>query len=147
MTGLSDFPSEGIPHHSSYNNLNLNGSTMTSSLAQTLVLVPELLSKIFFECLPSILSPPVLSIAPLNMSLVCRSWRTLALVRPDLWATIQLSKADLDHWFDAYPNRHLPLYRLLSRMWSFWKDRSRNAPLDMLLELDLKDRDLEICDN
>jgi len=106
---------------------------MASSLAQTLV--PDLLSIIFLECTPSILSPPVLSIAPLNISLVCRSWRALALERSDLWATIRLSFAELSRWFDAYPNRRLPLYILLYRIWRFWLARSRDAPLDIQLEL------------
>ncbi len=75
--------------------------TPDSSLAQTLA--PELLYKIFTECVPSILSPTVLSTAPLNVSLVCRSWQALALERLDLWATIRLSYADLNHWCDAYP--------------------------------------------
>lgn len=102
-------------------------------MAQTLP--PELLSKIFFECLPSVLTPPVLSIAPMNVSLVCRSWRALALERSDLWATMQLSDEDLDRCLDAYPDRHRSIYRLLSRIWRFWLERSRDAPLVVLLDL------------
>ncbi|KLO13163.1 hypothetical protein SCHPADRAFT_997593 [Schizopora paradoxa] len=116
-------------------------SAKTSSMVQNLA--PELLHQIFLHCAPSKLTPNVFSTAPLNVSLVCRSWRTTALDRPDLWASIHLSNADFDHWLETYPRHRLLLYRKLSAMWRFWIMRSRRVPLDIVLELRVDPMDSE----
>ncbi|TDL25262.1 hypothetical protein BD410DRAFT_717971, partial [Rickenella mellea] len=51
----------------------------------------EVLSQIFFECLPENVFPtPSTKVAPTLLTRICRHWRVVALRTPQLWAGLDL---------------------------------------------------------
>jgi hypothetical protein len=50
----------------------------------------ELISEIFFHCLPDEICPLRAKRAPLILGMVCRAWRTIALSTPKLWSRLEL---------------------------------------------------------
>ncbi len=89
----------------------------------------DLLYLIFLHALPSTLissdSPDdVWSIAPLNFSLVCRSWRTVDLSRSSLWNSIDIKFNPAKKPKPSFP-----------RLVSNWLSRSSSAPLNIHLNI------------
>ncbi|KAG0706514.1 hypothetical protein DFH29DRAFT_1076953 [Suillus ampliporus] len=79
----------------------------------------EILSQIFHHCLPDFYSLPLLSIAPLLLTRVCRRWREVAIGTPNLWCKLHVSFAPRDHWEQQALCYHS------------WLKRSRGCPISL----------------
>ena len=88
----------------------------------SLLIPPEILSQIFFHCLPSEQFPiPCHNAAPLLLTRVSSYWRTLAINTPDLWSAFHINYKD--------PAEDIPATNL-------WLKRSTNRPLSLSLAID-----------
>ncbi|KLO11782.1 hypothetical protein SCHPADRAFT_941772 [Schizopora paradoxa] len=112
-----------------------------ASTIQTIL--PEILDEIFWNCIPTDLSnPPLSNVAPFNLSSVCKSWRSLVLETPALWAYLRLiighkdcpSPDTCDHFIHA-PSGCDPILRA----WKQCIERSANFPLNMVLDIAVDD--------
>ncbi|KAK7005896.1 hypothetical protein R3P38DRAFT_3040240 [Favolaschia claudopus] len=86
----------------------------------------ELWDMIFEECVFSRAAEPNVTEAPLNVSQVCRRWRSIALSNPVLWATFALSTTE----------RHTQSDRALQsihKICQLWLLRAENRPLSVSL--------------
>ncbi|KAJ3880130.1 hypothetical protein F5051DRAFT_324440, partial [Lentinula edodes] len=85
----------------------------------------EIISEIFLQCLPevdtlSFMRPePHPDQAPLLLTQVCRSWRSIAIATPRLWSTLIINASNGS-------SSHCEITKL-------WLDRSRNVPLTFTL--------------
>ncbi|KAJ7653659.1 hypothetical protein DFH06DRAFT_1204392 [Mycena polygramma] len=83
----------------------------------------EIASEIFVHFLPPYpICPPITGAeSPTSLTLVCRTWREIALATPDLWRAIQLS------------DKHLPFYRQY-HICDSWLSRSGSRPLSLCIK-------------
>ncbi|KAJ3808160.1 hypothetical protein F5876DRAFT_67511 [Lentinula aff. lateritia] len=92
----------------------------------------EIISEIFLQCLPevdtlSFMRPePHPDQAPLLLTQVCRSWRSIAIATPRLWSTLIINASNGS-------SSHCEITKL-------WLDRSRNVPLTFTLLVRSTDR-------
>ncbi|KAL0066614.1 hypothetical protein AAF712_006418 [Marasmius tenuissimus] len=108
-------------------------------------LPPDLLSEIFFHCLPTG-RLPVRSIteAPLLLTIICRGWRDVALGHPRLWNSIliQLPEHPGANWLtrqDVEPMRHEDWVTIVDRRSDgieTWLGRSGSLPITFSLNDD-----------
>jgi len=103
--------------------------------------MPEILHEIFLDCLPSDLSEPISRVAPFNLSTVCRSWRDLALERPSLWASLELSISHQDCLERIGGDNPCldPIHTNCPQIryaWERWLEMSVDSPLD--IDMDVK---------
>ncbi|KAJ7482214.1 hypothetical protein B0H11DRAFT_2193314 [Mycena galericulata] len=84
--------------------------------------IPELMSEIFFQCLPSLRSAqynyPSPHHAPLLLTRVCRRWRLVAISTPRLWGSLDLGSS------------------INIRLFRHWMKRSGATPLSLVAEKD-----------
>ncbi|KAJ7778697.1 hypothetical protein DFH07DRAFT_537757 [Mycena maculata] len=76
----------------------------------------EMISEIFFHCLPNVRTVPDKSEAPLLLGRICKEWREIALTTPSLWTTFVV------HWTHVSGTVHLA---------SLWLSRARGYPLSI----------------
>lgn len=88
-------------------------------------LIPDILSYIFLLCLPhDHLPDPKVNEAPLNVSHVCQSWRSLALSTLQLWAQLRIIIKPSPQYV---PEQALPIL-------SEWLRRSRTVDVKVAIE-------------
>lgn len=88
----------------------------------SVLIPPEILTQIFFHCLPSEQFPiPSHNEAPLLLTRISSYWRTLAINTPDLWSALHINYKD--------PAEDIPATNL-------WLKRSTNRPLSLSLAID-----------
>ena len=88
----------------------------------SLLIPPEILTQIFFHCIPSEQFPiPSHNEAPLLLTRISSYWRTLAINTPDLWSAFHINYKD--------PAEDIPATNL-------WLKRSTNRPLSLSLAID-----------
>ena len=88
----------------------------------SLLIPPEILTQIFFYCIPSDQFPiPSHNEAPLLLTRISSYWRTLAINTPDLWSAFHINYKD--------PAEDIPATNL-------WLKRSTNRPLSLSLAID-----------
>ncbi|KLO18494.1 hypothetical protein SCHPADRAFT_993542 [Schizopora paradoxa] len=102
---------------------------MKASFAQNIH--EDILYEFFRHTLPStIVLGGILTTSPLNVSSVCHSWRTVALERTNLWASISISLGENEKGIlDAGPRAESILKYV-----EMWLRRSRSSPLQIELE-------------
>ncbi|KAJ3800867.1 hypothetical protein GGU11DRAFT_754065 [Lentinula aff. detonsa] len=93
----------------------------------------EILSEIFSQCLPEVDTSSVIwspephpNQAPLLLTQVCRSWRSIAIATPRLWSALIINASNGS-----------PSHSAITRL---WLDRSRNVPLTLTLLVRATDR-------
>ncbi|KAJ3996626.1 hypothetical protein F5050DRAFT_69858 [Lentinula boryana] len=93
----------------------------------------EIISEIFSQCLPEVdtssviwSSEPHPFQAPLLLTQVCRSWRSIAIATPRLWSTLIINASNGS-----------PSHGAITKL---WLDRSRNVPLTLTLLVRATDR-------
>ncbi|KLO05993.1 hypothetical protein SCHPADRAFT_1002583 [Schizopora paradoxa] len=98
-------------------------------------LIPDVLSQIFEHVCstPASISLDEIAVSALDLSRVCRSWRSLALSQPSLWSSLSWGRKDENmyadtRWYPAADKRHVQL-------WQLYLSRSRQAALDISLFL------------
>ena len=92
----------------------------------SLLIPPEILTQVFFHCLPSEQFPiPCHNKAPLLLTRVSSYWRTLAINTPDLWSAFHINYKD--------PAEDIPATNL-------WLKRSTNRPLSLSLAIDFGEK-------
>ena len=88
----------------------------------SLLIPPEILTQIFFHCMPCEQFPiPSHNEAPLLLTRISSYWRTLAINTPDLWSAFHINYKD--------PAEDIPGTNL-------WLKRSTNRPLSLSLAID-----------
>ena len=88
----------------------------------SLLIPPEILTQIFFHCIPSEQFPiPSHNEAPLLLTRISSYWRTLAINTPELWSAFHINYKD--------PAEDIPATNL-------WLKRSTNRPLSLSLAID-----------
>lgn len=87
-------------------------------------LVADVLAEIFILCLPpdGITANPSAREAPMNVSLVARSWRRVALATPRLWLRLFAHSGKDVNGLDV---------GRCAELWTLWLARSSNMPLDV----------------
>ncbi|KAF8899521.1 hypothetical protein CPB84DRAFT_1780520 [Gymnopilus junonius] len=86
---------------------------------------PDVLAEIFYHCLPSHRNPILSeSEAPVLLTRVCSSWRSLALSSPCLWARVHITFND--EYIGPY---NIRVFKLRCDVVKDWLTRSGHCPL------------------
>jgi hypothetical protein len=93
---------------------------ITAAMAPIRKLPPEILSHIFYQCLPENSSPRISREAPFILTQVCTQWRAIALSRSSLWCILNIK---LDSRKPESVNSYV----------STWISRSGTLPLSIEL--------------
>ncbi|KAF9042240.1 hypothetical protein BJ165DRAFT_1486378 [Panaeolus papilionaceus] len=86
-------------------------------------LADELLSEIFYRCIPHNRNPRLVLEAPLLLTLVCQRWRAISMSTPQLWNRLHILYMDDCVGYDAWPN-------IIAGIES-WLTRSGTLPLSI----------------
>ncbi|KAJ7489475.1 hypothetical protein FB451DRAFT_1081102 [Mycena latifolia] len=88
---------------------------------QILTLPPEVLSEIFTRCILDTRARPNFAEAPLLLCNICRHWRTIAILTPALWSSLELTFK-----FSLFRSNFIDLLEI-------WLSRSGSHPLSLSL--------------
>ncbi len=106
-------------------NIDVPPMTKSATVAPAQTLQDDVLSLIFSYTIPSnLLSDNILEVSPLNVSMVCRSWRVVAVQTATLWASLSIEFPMEQETTDARCVRHFT---------EMWMKRSSTASLDINL--------------
>ncbi|KAJ7763638.1 hypothetical protein DFH07DRAFT_939266 [Mycena maculata] len=76
----------------------------------------EITSEIFLRCLPNEPTKPSASIAPMLLTAICRTWRSLALGDPRLWSTLKVDTRHANRLSNLIPEWLLRAGNMLSSL-------------------------------
>ncbi|ESK87754.1 hypothetical protein Moror_11291 [Moniliophthora roreri MCA 2997] len=93
----------------------------------------DVVAEIFTHCLLEPFSVRSTSEAPLLLTLVCKSWRQIALTTPRLWCSIHLYIPKLVHTADI--DAHISLINARKQGVQRWLERSGSMPLKISLTM------------
>ncbi|KAG1738511.1 hypothetical protein EDB19DRAFT_894665 [Suillus lakei] len=127
----------------------IQSMTFHKGIGSTLWRLPsEILSQIFYDCLPEdeYLLSPALEQAPMLLTRICRAWREVAVGMPSLWCRLCVrinisrvgQKADEEvddsDWEEPDEEAHNRDWQRAALCYDSWLKRSRGRPLSLVLE-------------